>query len=123
MDPHSPDPYQHFQPQPPMTPPKTNGKAIASMVLGILSVMILYIGFILGILAIIFAALSFKELKRGYEQGKGMAIAGLVCGIIGVLLWGLILLFVVLAVAFFGSDIDSSTLYDVMSTVPRVKTA
>ncbi|WP_152402741.1 DUF4190 domain-containing protein [Paenibacillus cellulositrophicus] len=106
-----------------MTPPKTNGKAIASMVLGILSVMILYIGFILGILAIIFAALSFKELKRGYEQGKGMAIAGLVCGIIGVLLWGLILLFVVLAVAFFGSDIDSSTLYDVMSTVPRLKTA
>ncbi|WP_373558000.1 DUF4190 domain-containing protein [Paenibacillus sp. XY044] len=123
MDPHSPDPYQNFQPQPPMMQPKTNGKAITSMVLGILSVMILYIGFILGILAIIFAALSFKELKRGYEQGKGMAIAGLVCGIIGVLLWGLILLFVVLAVAFFGTDVDSSTLYDVMSKVPRVKTA
>ncbi len=75
----------------------TNGKAITALVLGILSVMIPYVGFILGILAIIFAKMSFTELKKRNDGGKGLAVAGLVCGIVGTVLYGLILLVAILA--------------------------
>ncbi|MCM3174298.1 DUF4190 domain-containing protein [Paenibacillus sp. MER 99-2] len=88
--------------------PKTNGKSIAALVLGILSIMIPYIGFIIGIVAIIFAALSLKEINVRMEQGKGLAVAGLVCGIIGTLIYALIILFIIVAVVLYG-DAYSST--------------
>jgi len=61
---------------------KTHGLAIASLVLGIVG--FFFAGFVLGILAIIFGAISLKKIKRsgGFLNGKGMAIAGLVLGII-----------------------------------------
>ncbi|SEU20284.1 DUF4190 domain-containing protein [Paenibacillus sp. NFR01] len=80
---------------------KTNGKAIAALVLGILSLIVPYVGILLGIIAIILAAISFKEIRRNGEQGKGMAIAGLVCAIIGTLIYALLLIFVVFAVAMY----------------------
>lgn len=96
--------FNNYPPNQPQFPPKTNGKSIASLVLGILSIMLPYIGFILGIVAIVLSSLSFKELKKSNEQGKGMSIAGLVCGIVGTVLYGLIILFVVIvAVAYTGS--------------------
>jgi hypothetical protein len=70
---------------------KTSSKAIASLVLGIISLITLplggiivlgIIGFFSGIVAIVFASLSFKEIKRVRMRGRGMAIAGLVCGIV-----------------------------------------
>lgn len=54
------------------------GLSITSMVLGICSlVLVVWLGFILGIMAIIFAAIGLKRKKNGF------AIAGLVTGIIG----------------------------------------
>ena len=103
------DPLPPFPPYPPYMAPKTNGKSIAALVLGILSIMLPYIGFIIGIVAIIFAALSLKEIKVRMEQGKGLAIAGLVCGIIGTLIYALIILFLIILVVFFADT--SSTLY------------
>ncbi|WP_410771801.1 DUF4190 domain-containing protein [Fontibacillus sp. BL9] len=87
----------------PQGPAKTNGKSIASLVLGILSIVIPYVGFLMGIVAIVFASLSFKELKRTGEQGRGLSIAGLVCGIIGTAIYGIILLLLILAVFIFAS--------------------
>lgn len=61
-----------------------NGFAIASMVIGILSLVLCccseYIGLVLGILAIIFAVIAKKQ------SPSGMATAGLVCGIIALVL-------------------------------------
>lgn len=102
--PPPPPPYQQQQyqnyPYPPpyhLAPmPKTNNKAIVALVLGILSIMIPYIGFFIGIVAIIYASLSMKEIKRTNDQGKGLAVAGLVTGIIGTVLYGIILLIVVI---------------------------
>ncbi len=94
--------YPPGPPGPPV-PPKTNGKSIASLVLGVLSIVVPYIGFLLGIVAIVFSSLSFKELKRTGEQGKGLSIAGLVCGIVGTAIYGIILLILILAIFIFAS--------------------
>ncbi|WP_334073665.1 MULTISPECIES: DUF4190 domain-containing protein [Paenibacillus] len=115
MDQNPQDQYQYttFNNYPPGYPPvpaKTNGKSIASLVMGILSIVIPYIGFLLGIVAIVFASLSFKELKKTGEQGKGLSIAGLVCGIVGTALYGIILLILVFALIAFAS-VSSGNVY------------
>ena len=65
----------------PSTGPRTNGLAIASMVLGI--VWVYWIG---SILAVIFGHIALSQIRRtgGVQQGRGMAIAGVVLGWIGV---------------------------------------
>ncbi len=70
------------------TTPKTNGMAIASMVLGI--VWIYWIG---SILALIFGYMAKKQIDASGEtqSGRGMAIAGIVLGWVGV---GTLVLFV-----------------------------
>ena len=74
-------------------------KAIASMVLGIISVAFTMFGYaplVLGILAVVFGGWSMKVDK----DGKGMAITGLITGIVGILsglFWSLILTAVFMA--------------------------
>jgi hypothetical protein len=87
----------------------TNGKAIASMVLGILSFVT---GFEIGPFAVIFTILALVfgyqakreiRLSGGLQGGEGMAIAGIVMGWIGVgLLLLIIFLVVVLGLAIIG---------------------
>ncbi|GGF62653.1 hypothetical protein GCM10010912_04720 [Paenibacillus albidus] len=89
--------HEYYLPPPP--PQRTNGKSIASMVLGILSIVIPYIGFLFGIVAIILAAISLKEIRRTYEEGRGMAIAGLVCGIVGSLIYAILIIIFILVMA------------------------
>lgn len=69
---------------------KKSGKAITSLILGIISLIALplggiavlgLVGFFSGIVAIVFSSLSFKEIKRVQMRGRDVAIAGLVCGI------------------------------------------
>ena len=65
----------------------TNGKAIASFVLGLLSVIGCgYTGF-LGIIGIILASFAKKDIKQRGDNGGGLATAGLVLSIIGVVLF------------------------------------
>lgn len=93
------DNYQNYQGMPPMPPhmqPKTNGKAIAALVLGILSLLIPYVGFIIGIIAIVFSKLASNEIKRTGEGGKGLAVAGMVTGIIATALYGIIIIFLII---------------------------
>lgn len=59
------------------------GLSIASMVLGIVSLVLYcipWIGFPCGILSIVFGSISLA----GKKPGKSMAIVGLVCSIIGI---------------------------------------
>jgi Domain of unknown function (DUF4190) len=92
-----------WQPQPPPPPPhtaapqaiyvqaKTNGFAIASLVLGIL-----WLYWIGSILALVFGYIAKSQIEQsgGRETGAGMAIAGIVLGWIGVGILVLILLLV-----------------------------
>ncbi len=69
---------------------KTNGFAVASMVLGIL-----WIYWIGSILALVFGYIAKGQIQQagGRESGGGMAVAGIVLGWVGV---GLLLVFIVL---------------------------
>lgn len=86
--------------QTPAVPPVAdrNGLAIASMVLGILSIVFVwFLGFILGILAIIFGGLSVRRTTK-----RGLAITGLVTGIVALVLSLGIFLFAIVSVTYSG---------------------
>jgi hypothetical protein len=76
-------------PPPPPAPPvaqPTNGMAVASLVLGILSILLFFTvvpPFILGGLGVIFGIIGVSKAGQG-APNKGLAIAGLVCGAIGI---------------------------------------
>lgn len=63
------------------TAAKTNGLAVASLVLGI--VWIYWIG---SVLAVIFGAVAMSQIEKsgGTQGGRGLATAGLVLGLVGV---------------------------------------
>ncbi|MNS65347.1 hypothetical protein D3C72_985080 [compost metagenome] len=91
--PHDPFTYERYNSHPPV---RTNTKSITSFVLGICSLVVPYLGFVLGIVAIVFASLSFKELGRSREQGRALSVAGLVCGIVGTVFYAILILLVIL---------------------------
>jgi hypothetical protein len=66
--------------------PKTNQKALWSMILGIVG--IVCCGFVTGIPALILGNMAKKEIAAsgGAETGGGMATAGVVLGIISIVL-------------------------------------
>jgi hypothetical protein len=82
----------------PGTGQSTNGKAIASLVLGICSI-VLCLGFLAGIPAVILGRIAKREIAEGNGTGDGLANAGLITGIIGIVLGVLWLLYVILVIA------------------------
>ena len=72
----------------------SGGFAIASLVLGIVSVVLFCasINIVTAILAIVFGAI---HMVKGYQERRGMAIAGLILGIVSIVLY-----IIVLAVGF-----------------------
>ena len=68
-------------------PQRTNGMAIASMVLGIL-----WLYWIGSILALVFGYIAKNQIRERGEAGDGMATAGIVLGWIGVGVIGLVVL-------------------------------
>lgn len=89
-----------FEPPVPVTysaarPRPGNGLAVASLVLGIISIpfmcVTVFIAAPCGLLAIIFGAAGRSRARAG-ASGGGMALAGLVCGTITVCLYAAVLL-------------------------------
>ena len=84
--PYGPPPGYPYAP-----PQRTNGMAIASMVLGIL-----WIYWIGSILALIFGYMARNQIRQRGEGGAGMATAGIVLGWIGV---GIFVIAVIVGIA------------------------
>ena len=98
----APKPATAPQAQPVTQATRTSGLAVASLVLGILSFPLYFVGVILGVLAIIFGALAIGKTNREPNLGgKGMAVAGLVLGIVAILLWVLLMALVFSSWLFF----------------------
>lgn len=81
---------QHYQ-----QAPVTNGKAIASLVLGILSIVVPWIGLIFGIIGIVLSSKAKKEIANYQQSGHGLAVAGLVTSIVGTAFYALLILLLV----------------------------
>lgn len=67
--------------------PRTNGKAVASMVCGILCVVS---GGVTGIPAVVLGHMAQSEIRRTGEGGDGFALAGLILGWMSVAAWVLV---------------------------------
>lgn len=78
----------------PTGPQQTSGKAIASLVCGIINVFPLFI------VAIILGHVSLSEIRKsgGRLKGEGLAIAGLVMGYLGIVAIPLILILAAIAI-------------------------
>lgn len=83
---------------------KTNGLAVASLVLGI--TWLFWLG---SLAAIILGAVALGQIKRadGAESGRGMAIAGIILGSVGVV-WFLAMVALTGAVLFGGAAVSST---------------
>jgi hypothetical protein len=81
-------------------PPKPDGKAIASLLLGVTSI-VLCLGAITGLPAIILGSMARRDIDRsqGRLSGSGMAAGGIMAGLFGTGL-GLVILMSVLGGAF-----------------------
>ncbi len=98
--PHN-QPWQNYGAPPPPPPywpqypqPRTgNGKAIAALVLGIVSIVLCWLSLfdvIPVVLALIFGFLGRHDSVRDPARGgRGMAVAGIACAVVGALLAGL----------------------------------
>jgi hypothetical protein len=92
-------PYQYGPGRPAQ---KTNGMAVASLVLGIL-----WLGWVGSILAVVFGYVGKSQIDRsgGAEGGRGMAVAGIVLGWVGI---GTLALVIVLGIIGALTDSGSS---------------
>lgn len=66
-----------------------NGKATASLVLGIISIvasLIPFAGGILGIIGLILGIIGLREINNLKQRNKNIAVAGIICSGLGILL-------------------------------------
>ncbi|MCT7353318.1 DUF1707 and DUF4190 domain-containing protein [Streptomyces sp. 15-116A] len=89
-----------FQPLPrtflPSPAPPTNGKAVGSMICGVLTTMTFGIT---GIPAVVLGHTARAEIRRTGEGGEGFALAGLILGWLSVAGWAAFLLLMIVAAA------------------------
>ncbi|MFD7434499.1 DUF4190 domain-containing protein [Streptomyces sp. NPDC059861] len=81
-------------------PEPSNGMGTASLVVGIVGVVVFClwpVAIVLGILAVIFGGLGRAKASRGEATNPGMALAGIICGAAGVVLAVVVGLLVILA--------------------------
>ena len=78
---------------------KTNNKSIVSLTLGILSIIVPYIGLLLAIIGIFISFKSIIEIERSNERGRGLAIVGKVCSIVGICFQFLLIMLLLLSIS------------------------
>lgn len=98
----APDPapvqYTAYQQTPVIEEDRPSGTAIASMVLGIVSIVFCCMNVIAVVLGIVAIVLSRREEQSGHQNG--FVKAGFVCGLIGAILGGIYLIYVIAVVMF-----------------------
>ena len=82
--------------------PPPSGMAVASMILGILAIPMMFaycLGTPCAIVAIILGHIARGKARRGEGSGAGMALAGLICGYVSILLLGGMIAIVAIIIA------------------------
>ncbi len=113
--------YYPQQPYPTQPPVQTDGKAVAAMILGIISIVFACLygsGIIFGIVGLILSILSKKAVNTNpllaqNPKNKSFTTAGLICSIIGLVLSIImIIVFVLIFVGIFSAATESQNYYD-----------
>lgn len=65
---------------------QTNNNAVVSLTLGILSILIPFIGLVLGIIGVIVSRKATKVMLNTDESGRGLATSGLICSVVGIII-------------------------------------
>ena len=91
--------HHHYHQDQTQRPALPKGLSVASMVLGICSLVFWYpvIGLALAIVAVVLAITARKRIAQATYSGAGIAMAGLVTGIIGCCIGGLVTVLVLAA--------------------------
>jgi type IV pilus assembly protein PilA len=106
----------------PLADARTDGKATGSMVLGILSLLLCFAGWLAGIPAIILGHISRSKIRKsmGRLKGDGMALAGLIMGYISVVGLPFMLIIAAIAIPNLIRARQSANESSAMSTVRRL---
>lgn len=79
-----------------------NTNAIVSLTMGILSLLFFpFIGWIFGIIGLVYSNKSLREIDSTKEKGKNLAVAGKVCSIVGIAFSLLLIVIVVVGIVLF----------------------
>ncbi|ALC85570.1 hypothetical protein AM499_06850 [Bacillus sp. FJAT-22090] len=62
----------------------TNSNSVISLTLGILSILIPFVGLILGGIGVVVSRKAAKELVITNQGGSGLATSGLICSVVGI---------------------------------------
>ena len=85
---YPPQPQQPYYGYPPPIQPPKNGFGIASLVLAIIALLCVwsvFVGVILGLVAVVIGILGRARVKRGIANNGGVAVAGIVLGALAII--------------------------------------
>lgn len=75
---------------------QANTNAVVAIILGVLSIILFPLGWLLGIIGLIYGKRSLREIQQTGENGKNLAVAGKICSIVGIVL-GLVFILLIIA--------------------------
>ena len=103
--------YPQGGPQQPQKLPK--GKAIASIIFGILSMLtcvILPVAVVFGLIALILGIIAVRKAKKGLGGGKGLGIGGIITGILGIILGALVGGLMLMTVLYMAGEVENGNI-------------
>lgn len=62
---------------------KTSSHSVISLSVGILSIILPFLGLVLGVIGIVIARKALKEIVKTSDIGGGLATSGLICSSVG----------------------------------------
>ena len=122
----APAPQQPYPGQPYPALPRNDGRAIASLVLGIVSLACAgYLGILLAVPAVALGVRARRAIaaSNGWRRGDGMAVAGIVLGIIGIVISIVSIVFLLLNPNFLQDVLDRLTTTTTSGTGTTLKNA
>src|SRR5699024_1405730 len=64
----------------------TNSKAYSSLILGIISILLPFVGLVFGVIGVVVSRKAKKEIINTNDGGRRLATVGLFCSVIGVII-------------------------------------